>query len=231
LSESGWFPDPTGRFAQRWYDGVAWTDNVVGANGSVVADPLPQGGAPYPPPPPMPRAAPPAQQGVPQYSPAPGWQARGPQSSGRARYAPGIGLPVGLAGLVCAVLSLFVLNWAKADNSTFLDLGKAARKAGSDNYPYQAAYIYAAWAGFVFFAVVLVLVLLAGLPIPRNAAGNTYARVIGAVVAGGAAVLHTATVAEVFKGPISPQLGAWLGVAGYLVVVLGLVLGARRIRT
>lgn len=138
---------------------------------------------------------------------------------------------MGLAGLVCTVLSLFVLSWMDADKGTFVDLGTAARQFGSDNYPYTTAYLYAAWAGFVLLAVTVVLVLLAGLPLPRNATGNTYARIVGAIVAGGAAVLQTVTIVQVFKGPASPQAGAWLGVAGYLIVIAGLVIGARRIRT
>lgn len=268
MSTAGWFSDPTGRFAQRWYDGAAWTGNVVGASGSVVIDPLPQQDTPYPPPQATPRAAPeappvpaatsvaapstattqtqpqwtmPGQQqqwggpdqwgqqqwGQPQ---APGWQQ--PQGSRAPRYAPGIGLLVSLVGVVCALLSLFVLKWVDGDKGKFLDLSKNARNLGSDHFPFnEASYLYAAWAGFVLFGLVIVLVVFAGIPLPRNSAGNTYARVIGAVLAGGAAVLQANTIAQVFKGATSPEAGAWLGVAGYLVVVVGLVLGARRIRT
>lgn len=32
----GWYPDPTGDYEQRWYDGAAWTDRV--ATGSFVTD-------------------------------------------------------------------------------------------------------------------------------------------------------------------------------------------------
>jgi hypothetical protein len=28
-AEAGWWPDPTGRAAQRYWDGQAWTDKVV----------------------------------------------------------------------------------------------------------------------------------------------------------------------------------------------------------
>ena len=34
---AGWLPDPTGRFALRWWDGQAWTDNVH-ANGHSTVD-------------------------------------------------------------------------------------------------------------------------------------------------------------------------------------------------
>jgi hypothetical protein len=35
----GWFPDPFGRYQQRYHDGTAWTAHVVGPDGPVV-DPL-----------------------------------------------------------------------------------------------------------------------------------------------------------------------------------------------
>lgn len=44
-----WYADPTGRFAQRWWDGAAWTSEVVLAGGQQTADP-----APLPDPPPAP---------------------------------------------------------------------------------------------------------------------------------------------------------------------------------
>lgn len=44
-----WYADPTGRFAQRWWDGGRWTADVVLANGQQSADPA---ALPDPPPPP-----------------------------------------------------------------------------------------------------------------------------------------------------------------------------------
>jgi hypothetical protein len=43
----GWYPDPTGRFGQRYWDGAGWTDNVA-RNGQQFRD-LPE--VPRPPPP------------------------------------------------------------------------------------------------------------------------------------------------------------------------------------
>ena len=34
----GWHPDPTGRFAQRWWTGAEWTADVVDAHGQVGSD-------------------------------------------------------------------------------------------------------------------------------------------------------------------------------------------------
>lgn len=36
---AGWYPDPSGRFAQRYWDGAAWTEKVSGPNG-LGTDPL-----------------------------------------------------------------------------------------------------------------------------------------------------------------------------------------------
>lgn len=46
-----WYADPTARYAQRWWDGSAWTAEVVLGNGQHTADP-----APLPDPPPAPPA-------------------------------------------------------------------------------------------------------------------------------------------------------------------------------
>jgi hypothetical protein len=35
---ASWYPDPTGRFAQRYWDGSGWTDHVATAAGVVEAD-------------------------------------------------------------------------------------------------------------------------------------------------------------------------------------------------
>ena len=40
---AAWYPDPTGRFQQRYWDGAQWTENVA-TNGQTSADPV--GGAP-----------------------------------------------------------------------------------------------------------------------------------------------------------------------------------------
>lgn len=37
---AGWYQDPTGRFTQRYHDGTAWTQHVVGHAGQQGTDPL-----------------------------------------------------------------------------------------------------------------------------------------------------------------------------------------------
>lgn len=43
--QQGWYPDPTGTFEQRWWDGAKWTEHVVNA-GQQTVSPLPTGEAP-----------------------------------------------------------------------------------------------------------------------------------------------------------------------------------------
>lgn len=37
---AGWLPDPTGRFARRYFDGATWTDHVADAPGETLNDPF-----------------------------------------------------------------------------------------------------------------------------------------------------------------------------------------------
>ena len=38
---AGWYPDPSGRHALRWYDGRQWTPHAVDGRRQPVIDPLP----------------------------------------------------------------------------------------------------------------------------------------------------------------------------------------------
>jgi len=77
-----WQPDPYGRFAQRYWDGANWTENVIDASGGQTTDsPVPSAGAAF-------GAA---------------------KTSGSALPVPG--LVVAGIGVVLVLLSLFVLNW------------------------------------------------------------------------------------------------------------------------
>jgi hypothetical protein len=146
----------------------------------------------------------------------------------RERYVPGVGLAVAIAGLVIVALSLFVLEWADGEGSTFWKLSEAVRDAGGDGIDTVIA-TYAGFAGFVLFGLAAICVLLAGVPIPATRGGATYNAIIGTVICGGAAVYHAAAVTRAFRGPASPEIGAWLGVVGYFVIVVGMVIGARRV--
>ncbi|MFN2540306.1 MAG: phospholipid scramblase-related protein [Mycobacteriales bacterium] len=43
--QAGWYPDPTGSFHHRWWDGQTWTDNVA-TNGQQSVSPMNPGAAP-----------------------------------------------------------------------------------------------------------------------------------------------------------------------------------------
>lgn len=227
---SGWFPDPTGRFRLRWYDGSAWAEHVVSADGRTVPDPLPPDGPSFPPPPPRP-GPPPVQAptGPPVGRPPSGPPVGHPGAALRPRfvYRPGAALPICVIGLLLVVLSLLVLDWVDADKGTFVDLGNAARDAGRGEGE-LIPYVYIAYGGFVLLGLVTVSLVLAVVPLPSSA--DIAQRIVASALCAIAVVLHTVTVVRLFRGPIDAQPGAWLGIVGYFVVMAGLVAGNRRKR-
>lgn len=237
--QGGWHPDPTGRFGQRWYDGSTWTDHVVSARGEVVTDAVPDTEHPLPPPrpaavstPPSPPPPPPATGGP----PPPAWIPAGaPAPSGppalqpAVAYRPGTGLAVGLLGVLLTALSLLAVPWGEGDDSGFTDVSAALRDAGSSAVNDLLLYTYGAWAAFGLLLVSALLVVMACLPLPASAAGNTYARVVGAGVTGLAAMLHGYFLQQLYPGDLAPGVGAWLGLAGFLLSGAGMVVGARRV--
>ncbi len=117
---------------------------------------------------------------------------------------PGVGLAVAIAGLVLVALSLFVLNWADVDDSTFLKLSEEVRDASGDGIDTVIS-TYAGFGGFVLFGLAAVCVLAAGVPIPATRGGATYNAIIGTVICGGAAVYQAAAITRLFRGPASPR--------------------------
>ncbi|MFP4513910.1 MAG: DUF2510 domain-containing protein [Acidimicrobiales bacterium] len=78
MSAANWYPDPTGRHVQRYFDGQRWTPHVAGADGVQSQDPVPvDPSVPAPAAPPT-AAAPPPQQAHPQQAVAPPPQAAPP---------------------------------------------------------------------------------------------------------------------------------------------------------
>lgn len=244
MSAQGWFPDPSGRFGQRWYDGHRWSDQVVAANGSTIDDPLPESARPYPPPVPTQVVPPAPAPAVPPVPPAAPWPAAAPGLGPRpavpprpaplpgpgapvGRLRPGATLGIGLFGLLVTALSLFGVPWVSdGPGANFFDVSEAARNASGGGELVVRA--YAAAGGFVLFVVALVAVVLAGLPVPARPAGAAVLRVVATGLCGLAAVLHTVTVVRIFRGPASPEIGAWLGTVGYFIAIVGLVVGHYR---
>ncbi len=223
---AGWFADPSGRFGQRWYDGHAWTDQVVAANGTAISDPLPVGGAPFPPPFAGPPAGPPA---APPAAP-PAWRLDRPVGdTAPVRLLPGATLGVGLLGVLLVALSLLGVPWTtEGPGAGFLDLHETAREA--DGSVETVLWLYAVAGGFLLLAGALVGVVLAGTPLPSRPGAATGWRIVVSAGSALAVVLHTVTVVRVFRGPATPGLGAWLGIVGYFVIVGAMVLGHYRRR-
>jgi hypothetical protein len=97
-----WQPDPFGRFAQRYWDGANWTENVVDASGAQTTD------APVPS----------ASSGV------------ATMSRGSALPVPGL-VVVGI-GALFVLLSDFVLTWFAADpDATLSDLRDFASESSN----------------------------------------------------------------------------------------------------
>ena len=242
MADPGWFADPTGRFGQRWYDGSAWTKNVVGASGGVLEDAMPESETPFAPPsapgpstPSSPQAAqaqPPAQSAPGGFAPPPG----GYRPSGApptVRYGVGAGLIIGLVGVVLVALSLFAVSWGKGDKTRFTDFTSAVHKAHPTSYRdfgVHLNYVYVSWLAYVLFAAVLVLTVLAGIPVPRTGLGNRFWRIGASLLAGIAAMIHSVTVTYTFVNTgQTAGFGALAALFGYFVVMIGMIFGARRI--
>lgn len=81
----GWYPDGSGRYAQRYYDGSSWTEHVLDATGQRANDPVPGVTVPLALAPAAPSPAPPPHQ-----------QRWGqPAAAGGGRYQPSIGTSSG----------------------------------------------------------------------------------------------------------------------------------------
>lgn len=242
MADAGWFTDPTGRFGQRWYDGSAWTKNVVGASGGVLEDALPDSDTPFPPPagpaanpapstPVPPAPAPPAAQ-HPQGGYPPQGGAYGPAAP-TVRYGVGAGLVLGLIGVVLVALSLFAVSWAKGPKTRFTDLTSEAHKADPTRFPdfgVHLNFVYISWLAYVLFAAVVVLTVLAGIPVPRTGVGNRFWRIGASLLAGVAATIHSVTVTYTFVNTgQTAGFGALSALFGYFVIMIGMIFGARRI--
>lgn len=219
---AGWYPDPTGRFAQRYYDGSDWTDHVTQADGRPGSDRLPRSSSGFPAP---------TVGGAPQPGPP---IAAGPSGSPTEVLSKGTGV-FGLAaagfGWFLVVLSLLALEWGK--DVTFPDLAKHS----SDHIPALPfvedgifsdflSWLYVKGLGFVWLGVLtLVLVLVAVSLRGRDRSGP---RVLAALVAGLGAVAQMTVVVRLGRGPADLEFGAWVGVFGYLVAVVGVGIGSSR---
>ncbi|CAN5571119.1 hypothetical protein BH10ACT1_BH10ACT1_37660 [soil metagenome] len=194
MTGSGWFPDPTGRFTQRWFDGADWTDQVLGANGQATGDPL----------------------------------VRTSNGSTEGPRSPGFGVALSFVGLLLPGLSLVALDWADGGaDSSFSRLRDLSSDPPSGlSFVDSLVHVYVSFGGYLLLAVVaLGLILVAAGAFGHGKGGL---RMVVALVAGFAAVVHLAVVLRVFRGLTDPAPGAWVAVPGYLLAIVGLAFGPRR---
>jgi len=261
----GWYPDPSGRFAQRYHDGTRWTEHVADASGQRSVDhPEGQGAAP---------AANPydqsqqqsgqgwgAQQQAQQQPSGEGWaaggqaqqpygqqqaygqqQGYGQPSSGQWGAQPGYGQPYGqpgygyapqsgsftpTVGLIVAgvgallvFLSLFALDFLEASVSSgdFSFSESVSLGDVGDGAP-AAIDTYSSF-GRILALLAIAFAILAILRLPALHQLNNIPNlpVIVAVVCGVFALWHILAMFTSAEGvDVSPTIGAWLGLIGWI---------------
>lgn len=222
---AGWFQDPSGRFSQRWFDGHAWSDQVVAANGSTTTDSLPPTDTPHPPP------VRPTRQAMAPVPPRPSFGAPSPypapqptaevQAPVASRPGPGLTLGLALLGVLLLAASLLGVPWA--DSVSFFDISDGARNVSLGDEP--VIWLYGGFLAFLCLVCAAVLSVLAGTPVPRSDRAASTWRILTSAGCAVAAVLHAVTTARIFRGPVDPGVGAWLGLIGYFVIILAMVIG------
>ena len=210
---AGWYPDGSGRFAQRYYDGQAWTEYVLDAGGNSGTDPVGLGA--------------PAQYGDQRDQAAPtgswisGASAR-PSSVRRQPHVPSSQRPPGgqqvtvghlitAVGVVLLLLSLFVLDFLASDSER-ADLGEIADAPGD-----VAGFLLGSYAGVGRFLALLVIAAAVVATLSLRALGSFATRLplIVAIVCAVFALWHL--LAMLVHGDIdaSPSFDAFLGLVAY----------------
>jgi hypothetical protein len=270
MTRSGWYPDPSGRYPKRWFDGNDWTASVLDNGGQQAYDQLPPAGAPSvaalpaaasPPRPPASSAPPPPPGGSSVPAPSPwapetSWQSapsqsaqpHTPMTSGGvwARQQPvttaslgltpppavsapatgrsAIALVIGTIGLALIAVSMFVLDWGP--DATFSDIRTSVSDLDPSEWADKIVKYYTEGLGYLWLGIT-------GLAVAFAAGGRRAVRrsahVGAALLAGLGAVLATFVIVRLFRGPgADPEFGAWLLTAGYLVMLAGVAVSARR---
>jgi hypothetical protein len=246
----GWYPDPSGHFAQRYHDGTRWTEHVADAGGNRSVD--------NPDAPAQAAGSYGAQQGYGQQGYGqPGDQGYGQQGYGQPGYGqPGYGQPgygygapgaasggitptVGLiaagVGALLVLISLFGLDFLQikvSGVSTFkFGLGDVSDAGG--NIP-AAIDTYASFGRFLaVLAVAFAILAILRLPQIPQLANLPNLAIIAAGVTGVFALWHLAAMFTSVEGAdASPAIGAIIGLLGYAGVIAGQFLkqplGAKR---
>jgi hypothetical protein len=125
-----------------------------------------------------------------------------------------VAIVIAVIGIVATALSLFILDWA--GGAGFLDARDGASSLDGSVLDTILEFSLQ-WGSFVVFGVTVVLTAIVLLT-DRSRGWRTAA----AFAAGIGMVLHVYTIVRLFRGAGDPEIGAWLGAVGYLVVLVGL---------
>lgn len=232
----GWYPDGSGRFAQRYYDGSSWTDHVVDSSGRSALDPVP--GVTVPSTQPVSPASSSGMWGQPSalggdrpssgtsassvqfgaapthesaYGSAPRGAVEAPAGSGGVRLT--VGALVAEAGVVLVALAVFVLAyWSGGGIEVSLgDISEAASNVNAIAGSYAS---FGRWLGLLAMVGAGAVMLLGAL----GHAGVVAKRrplAIAASAAGG--VFGLWHLVGLFVAPDSggPAIAGFVGVVGY----------------
>lgn len=211
MSMANWHPDPTGRFAQRYYDGQRWTAHVAGRDGSQSEDPAPVDPALPAPGSPQAAAAPPvAATGTPAAATAPPVAAASP--TGTSVVGPGL-LVAGLGALL-TILAMFALDWlseapAAYDRADLSELVDAFSGADAFNVVTEIF--------FSFGWIVALVAAIAAVAVPFARALKVPVAVVCLLGAGWALF----ALIDIVEEMSILDVGAYLAVAGPVVAAVG----------
>lgn len=244
MSAANWYADPTGRHAQRYWDGQRWTGHVAGADGVQAEDSEPVD--PATPPPGTPTAAAPAPAPAPQPSaaaPAPGqvhenWSpptgaAAAPAAVGTTSSSSGpavsAGLIVSAVGAIATLVAVFVLDWIDVGIAGGLSgegggIGDIDDILGLPGFSPDVLFL-SEW----FFSFGWIVALLAAVAAVVTSFVSAIKVPVAAVCALCAAwaVVATFDVASTLEDDFGmgtsfdPAIGLWVGAAGLVVAAVG----------
>ncbi|MBA3605397.1 MAG: DUF2510 domain-containing protein [Actinomycetota bacterium] len=210
---AGWYPDGSGRFAQRYYDGTAWTEHVLDTRGNRGTDPVGLG---------APTQYRRAQQGEGRQFGA-AQQTQGAADAWAERAAAGgpfvlsVGHVVTAIGATLVLLSLFVLDFLASDDqrAELGELGDASSETTGfllDSY---------ADAGRFLALLIIAAAVLAALRLPAFPKLSTTLPLISAIACAVLGCWHLAAMLANGEIDAGPTFDAFLGLVGYAALAAG----------
>lgn len=166
----------------------------------------------------------------PQYGPGSYGRPPSGAAGGRPRKRFGlVGLVLSVVGAAAVVVAFLAsIDWGKSSNTTYSKIHDLLSGAPSDQVT-TLAKLYFSWLGWVLLAAAFVLALLAALPTPAAGVLRTLGLLVGL---GGAVVTFFAIKLATDAGFIdylkTARVGFYLAIAGFVVIAIGALIGARK---